>query len=60
MKLRADIRRRQRKAAKTRRPLTLTEVRRINAQRRLPGDHPSADKDFPTVKGQWDLPSGGQ
>ena len=49
MKLRADIRRRQRKAAKTRRPLTLTEVRRINAQRRLPGDHPSVDKDFPNI-----------
>ena len=49
MKLRADIRRRQRKTAKTRRPLTLTEVRRINAQRRLPGDHPSAYKDFPII-----------
>ena len=45
MKLRADIRRRQRKAAKNRGRLTLTEVRRINAQRRLPGDHPSAEPD---------------
>ena len=46
MSRRHEHHRNQRAQAHGDQPLTATEIRRLNAQRRLPPGHPSADKDY--------------
>ena len=46
MSRRPESRRAEREHQKHELPLTATEIVRLNAQRRLPSGHPSADKNY--------------